>query len=167
MVLGMNSQKQIIALIKSISGQANVLTIPRVYINILKSHRAALFLSQAVYWTGKGASDDGWFYKSFAEWNRELGLNQHAVETCVKLLRSYNLIETKLDKEFSGIRVVTWYRVCMEKLADTIAESTLAETANVHKRKTIMSTTRHRLQQMAYANQNGTVSFSGVGYVTD
>lgn len=159
-------EQKILSIIKSISGQANVLTIPRLYINLLKSHRAALFLSQSVYWSDKGASGDGWFYKSFREWEDELGLNQHAVETCVRVLRAAGLIETKLEKELNGFRVVTWYRVCMEKLADTLAETTLAEAANVPKRKTITSTTRHRLLQRAYAQnkQVPTMSYTGAGY---
>ena len=138
----MSNQDEIISLIKAISGQANVLTVPRIYIAMTKgNHRAALFLSQCVYWSDRTKNGEGWFYKSYREWRDELGLNQHAVETCVKVLCFNGWIEIKLDKV--GIRETRFYRAIMEKIAESVraalAESTLAAAANVPKRKTITS----------------------------
>lgn len=158
-----DNQQKIIGIIKSISGQANVLTIPRLYINILKSHRAALFLSQCVYWSTRGG-EDGWFYKSFREWQEELGLNQHAVETCVKLLKENKLLETELRKA-GRPESVTFYRANIENLVSVLSETAIAETAKTSKRKTIRPTIRHRLQQRESANAVGeTVQFNGIGY---
>lgn len=147
----MSNQSEIIDLIKSISGQANILTIPRVYVSFTKSHRAALLLSQSVYWSDKSGQSGGWFYKSFREWRLELGLNQHAVETCVKTLTAGNWLETKVDRV--GVRDTTFYRPNLEEIAKsiqfTLAETanvnTIAETAKVPKRKTIRSTIKQRL----------------------
>lgn len=125
----MNSQKQIIALIKSFSGQANVLTIPRVYVDVLKSHRAALLLSQCVYWSDKTDDPDGWFYKTFNEWNRELGMNQHAVDTARGQLEEMGLVKTKTGK-VNGTNKNHW-QVDFEKLVDVISNH-LAETASTH-----------------------------------
>lgn len=139
-----DNQQIIRELIRSISGQDNVLTIPRLYVSLVKSHRAALLLSQSVYWSTRSHAGEGWFWKSYSEWRKELGLNQHAVETCVKLLKAKGLMDTKLERGPS-VQIVTWYRVNMESLTlavSAIAVSaipTLAETAKVHKRKTIMS----------------------------
>ncbi len=124
----MTNQDDMIKLIKSISGQANILTIPRVYIGFTKSHRAALFLSQCVYWSDRSCKQDGWFYKSFREWRDELGLNQHAVEYCVKVCLEGGWLETKIARV--GIRDTSFYRPNLEKIAESI-QSTLAATANV------------------------------------
>jgi len=151
----MSNQDDITKLIKSISGQANILTIPRIYIRLTKSHRSALFLSQSVYWSDKSNHGDGWFYKSYREWRDELGLNQHAVETCVKTLEEGGWLETKVDRV--GIRETRFYRPILGKIAEsikstlaesakvTLAESAIEETSKVPKRKTIRSSIKHRL----------------------
>lgn len=150
----MSNNNEIIKLIKAISGQANVLTIPRVYIQFTKSHRAALMLSQCVYWSDRTRDHEEWFYKSYHEWHDELGLNQHAIETCVKTLTDGGWLETKLDKV--GIRSTRFYRPNLEKIAEaiqsTLADSAIVETAKVPKRKTLRSsidteTTIHNVRQ--------------------
>lgn len=120
-----NSQKQILELIRSISGQANVLTIPRMYVEKLKSHRAALFLSQCVYWSNKTSDPDGWFYKTYAEWLDELGLPQHAVETCRRLLVSKNIIEFEIRRK-SGTNVGYW-RVKFDSLVELLIGTPLED----------------------------------------
>lgn len=114
----MTNQDDMIKLIRSISGQANVLTIPRVYIGFTKSHRAALFLSQCVYWSDRSRLPDGWFYKSFREWHEELGLNQHAVETCVKTLKAGEWLHTKIETVQKS--PTTFYRADLDKIATSI-----------------------------------------------
>jgi hypothetical protein len=143
----MSNQDDLTNLIKAISGQANILTIPRVYVAFTKSHRSALFLSQCVYWSDRTSNSEGWFYKSFRQWKDELGLNQHAVVTCVKTLTQGGWLETKLDKV--GIRDTTFYRPIFNKISEsiqsTLAETSNVETAKVRKRKTITSTIKQRL----------------------
>lgn len=148
----MTNQDDMIRLIKSISGQANVLTIPRVYIAFTKSHRAALFLSQCVYWSDRSREPGGWFYKSFRDWREELGLNQHAVETCVSTLTKGLWLETKVEK--LTVRLTTFYRPNLEKISESIqatlaesaiVETAIVETAKVHQRKTLMSSIKQRL----------------------
>lgn len=112
-----SNHRQIIQLIKAISGQSNVLTIPRVFIGLCKgSHRAALLLSQCVYWSDKG-DDDGWFFKTRDEWKSELGLNQHAIATALKVLP---WVETAVKPVRRTPK--THYRVDMSALAAAVAE---------------------------------------------
>lgn len=151
-----DKRKLLYALIKALSGQENILTIPRLFITVTKSHRSALFLSQSIYWSDRATHDGGWFYKSYAGWLIELGLNQHAVQTCVKYLTGLGVLETKISK--AGQRETRWYRPNIERLAELIEEvtlaetakvegaaATLAETANVPQRKTIRSSIKQRL----------------------
>ena len=77
-----NNHKTVINLIKSISGQANVLTIPRIFIDLTGDLKAALFLSQCVYWSDRGKRPDGSFYKTHEEWKEETGLTRHEVDRC-------------------------------------------------------------------------------------
>lgn len=159
----MTNQDDMIKLIKSISGQANILTIPRVYIGFTKSHRAALFLSQCVYWSDRSRLPDGWFYKSFREWHDELGLNQHAVETCVKTLKAGEWLHTKIETVATS--PTTFYRADLDQIAISIRsylsdphiaetyiaetakydEEHLAETAKLIKRKTISTSIKQKL----------------------
>lgn len=112
-----SNHRQIIALIKAISGQSNVLTIPRVFVGLCKgSHRAALLLSQCVYWSDKGDSD-GWFFKTRDEWKTELGLNQHAIATALRVLP---WVETTVRPVRRTPK--THYRVDMSALAAAVAE---------------------------------------------
>jgi hypothetical protein len=90
----MSNQKELTALIKRVAGQANILTIPRIYLDITGDHISALFLSQCVYWSDKGRG--GWFYKSAREWQDELGLSPYQVRRCCRDLNQF--IETDLRK---------------------------------------------------------------------
>ena len=119
----MSNQSDIKNLIKAVSGQANILTIPRLYLALVKSHRAALLLSQCVYWSDRTKDPEGWFYKTYTEWKKELFLNQHAIETALKNLP---WIETKVDRVNRTNKV--HYRVRMEELTQALID--LAGSAN-------------------------------------
>lgn len=86
------------AVIRGYCGQSNVLTIPRVFIKITKSHRAALVLSQCIYWSDKSHLTDGWFYKSYKEWRQELEIPQRGMMTAIDILKKKGLLETKIVK---------------------------------------------------------------------
>jgi len=114
----MNNQQKLIALIKSMSGQPNILTIPRIYVTLTKSHRAALLLSQCVYWSDRTRDPEGWFYKTFEDWHDELGMPRGAVETAMKHLTPW--VQTRLRK--AGPTPKTHYRVDMAALALSISD---------------------------------------------
>lgn len=84
-------------LIKQFSGQKQVLTIPRLYIAMTGDHLEALLLSQIVYWSARTKNPDGWFYKSYQEWDEELGMSQYQVKRAATALREFG-VETKLKK---------------------------------------------------------------------
>ena len=78
----MNERDNIINLIKGISGQSNVLTIPRIFIAILDGNiKSALFLSQCVYWADKMGRP---FYKTYEEWHEEIGLTRSELDSARK-----------------------------------------------------------------------------------
>ena len=70
-------QRQVYHLIERFAGQANVLTIPRLFIDWTGDHISALLLSQIIYWFSRTKDSDGWFYKSAKEWQDELGISDY------------------------------------------------------------------------------------------
>lgn len=114
----MNRQREIVNIIKAISGQANVLTIPRLYVTLTKSHRAALLLSQCVYWSDRTKDPDGWFYKTAKDWQEELGMPKGAVETALKTIGKY--VETKVARV--GPTPKSHYKVKYDLLVSDISD---------------------------------------------
>lgn len=105
--------------IKQISGQANILTIPRLYIDILGGDViGALFLSQSVYWSDKSKRDDGWFYKSAKEWKEETGITSHQVTRIANDLQELHLIDCELRKANGA--PTKHYRVNMNELMQRV-----------------------------------------------
>lgn len=101
-------KSQVYDLIRQFSGQANTLTIPRPFITMTGSLEAALLLSQIIYWSDRSSMDDGWFAKSYPEWEAELTLTQYQIAKAIKVLKAFG-VETKL-KKFNGAPVVH-YRI--------------------------------------------------------
>ncbi|GAB3484311.1 DnaT-like ssDNA-binding domain-containing protein [Azotobacter salinestris] len=66
---------------------------------------AAQFLSQCVYWTER--TDDGWFYKTNAEWFDELGLTVEEVNGARRKLKALGLLSEKRK----GIPPKLYYRI--------------------------------------------------------
>lgn len=114
----MNNQKAMIELIKATSGQANVLSIPRPYIKYMGSLDGGLFLSQLIYWSDRGT--DGWFYKTYAEWEDELTLSKYEVSKQVKILKEKGVLETKIKKA-NGAPTV-YYRFSFDEFQKTIVK---------------------------------------------
>lgn len=91
-------------LLANFSGQENTLIIPRTYIDITGNIEDALLLSQIVYWTDRTKMDDGWFAKSYAEWQDEIALSKYQVMAATKRLAVAG-VETMVRK-FNGAPTV-------------------------------------------------------------
>lgn len=93
------SKEQMYFIIKQFYGNANVLTIPHILIKKFNGHYpSAVFLSQLVYWSDKGKSDDGYIYKSYKDWAKELCISTDTAKAIKKRLEDMGLIETKIKK---------------------------------------------------------------------
>lgn len=79
----------------------------------LGSVTAGLFLSQAIYWTGKG-SEEGWFYKTREEWQNELGMSRKEQENARKKLKDQGVLEEQLR----GLPARLYYRVNFDRLIE-------------------------------------------------
>ncbi len=90
------NQADVFLLIKELTGQGNILTIPRLFIEITGDVNSALLLSQLIYWQDKKNGE--WVYKSYKEWTAEIGLSEKVVRRASKNLQEKGLIETKLKR---------------------------------------------------------------------
>jgi hypothetical protein len=79
----------------------------RSFKRITGSTPAALFLSQAWYWSKRTSDADGWFYKSGEEWEEETGLTRSERETARKICKALGIVEEKLK----GVPATLFYRV--------------------------------------------------------
>lgn len=63
-----------------------------------------LFLSQLLYWTGRGSHQDGWIWKDWKEWQEETSLTQDEQRGARRVLEKKGLVEVsdvrklKIDK---------------------------------------------------------------------
>lgn len=93
-----NNQKKLFNLISELSGQANILTVPKVYIRAMGSIDGGLLLSQMIYWSDKGKREDGYFYKTYAEWEDETTLSKYEVSKNVAIMVSAGFLQTIIKK---------------------------------------------------------------------
>lgn len=105
------------------AGQGNVLTIPRPYLSICaNNHIAALLLSQIIYWSDRTNDPDGWFAKSAAEWENELGISTYQCSRATKVLKPFGL-QTKLKKSsFHEGAATLHYRIDRDEFSKRVLQ---------------------------------------------
>lgn len=122
------TQQAVYKLIKQFSGQANVLTIPRLFVDLTGDHISALFLSQVIYWSERTNDPEGWFYKTDKEWIDELGITRHQLNRITRKApdgkRPVSPLVEKLGLEVKvgkvGTTPVTHYRLDSEMFTKAI-----------------------------------------------
>jgi len=94
----MSYQQDIFALVAQFSGQNNIIAVPRLLCEITGSLEAGTLLSQMLFWSDKGSSNSGWFFKSYREWNEEIFLTEYQVRKITKQFEEFGILETVLRK---------------------------------------------------------------------
>lgn len=103
-----HTRDELIALIRSLAGQPNVLTVPRELSRFLGDDLpAALLLGQLIYWQGKQGRADGAIFKTYAEWYQETGLTEYQVRRATKKKLS-EFVSTKIHRA-NGSPTVHYY----------------------------------------------------------
>lgn len=94
------NHREVLEFIKRISGQANFIGTPRVYIDMFDGDLvAAVWFNQVVYWDGKNKNPIG-FYKTYSEWYEELGLTESQVRRVAKLCEQMGLVNIAFHKVY-------------------------------------------------------------------
>lgn len=106
-----------IRILKQLSGQENTITIPKVYIELTGNLTQALVLNQIVFWSDKTSRKDGYFYKTYKEWQEETALTERQVRYASEKLEPFG-VKTKVRKA-NGAPTVH-YHVDFNKLLEFI-----------------------------------------------
>jgi hypothetical protein len=104
----------------SLMPSTTVLAYSTTLAKLLKSAKAALYLSQLVYWTRVGVdtiATRGWIHKTRIEWSNETGLSRNEQESARKRLVALNLIQ----EQRAGSPARLWFRVNLPILAHWLA----------------------------------------------
>jgi hypothetical protein len=105
-------------LLKQMSGQDNTFTIPRVYVKYTGDLTTAVLLNQIVFYSDKSKRKDGFFYKTYKEWEEEVCLTERQVRHSIKKLKDKGIIETQLKKANGSPTV--HYKLLFDKFAESI-----------------------------------------------
>ncbi|SES34624.1 conserved phage C-terminal domain-containing protein [Psychrobacillus sp. OK032] len=82
--------------------QDRIVSIPKLYIEITGNLAESLLLNQIVFYADKSKRADGFFYKSYKDWYKEVCLTQRQVSYAAKKLVEKGLIETKLIRTYGS-----------------------------------------------------------------
>ena len=77
-------RSHVMNIISAYSGKDSTIAIPRVYVELTGDFNRAAILNQILYWADRTKDPDGWFYKSYSDWEAELGLSQYQVKRAIE-----------------------------------------------------------------------------------
>lgn len=131
------TRAEIMAVITQLAGQASMLTIPRLFVEITGDLNSALLLNQIVFWTGKGRLGET-IYKTYRQWEQEIFLKRSQCETAKKRLEKLGMIDTAVYR--AGGSPTVHYRLNYEKLVaaiEPVAGKASFRNGNVENKKSI------------------------------
>lgn len=118
-------RKQVLTMLGERYSDRTLVLCPTVFVKLLGGdHKAAILLSQILYWSDKTKDKDGWFYKSYADWQLETGLSETQVRRIVngdprvkapqRILRELG-VETRVRKVKHTGAPTLHYRIHQER----------------------------------------------------
>jgi len=124
-------------LISEFSGQQSIIGCHRIYCKFMDGLEGGVFLSQIIYYSDKGKRRDGWFYKTYEEWEDELQLSAYKIKKFADQLVAMGILETTIMKangaptvhyrfdfqKFTN-RILEYLRMESEKASESITETT-------------------------------------------
>ncbi|QWG87405.1 conserved phage C-terminal domain-containing protein, partial [Bacillus mycoides] len=94
----MSNYNTIRTIISQISGQENIVVVPKLFVKLTGDLTTAILLNQIVFYSDKSKRTDGYFYKFHKEWEEEICLTKRQVSYSTAKLKEMGLVETKLMK---------------------------------------------------------------------
>ncbi|RJT26895.1 conserved phage C-terminal domain-containing protein [Buttiauxella izardii] len=122
----MTTSSRIFDVVQAMSGQKNVIIIPRPYLQFFgedqQAYQLAAVLNQLVFWSGCGGRDDGWFYKTHEELGEEVELGRDQIRRIVTKLESKYLagVLDTANRRLNNGDKVKHYRLDGDKLIELI-----------------------------------------------
>lgn len=124
----MSNYNTIRTIISQMSGQENIVVVPKLFVKLTGDLTTAILLNQIVFYSDKSKRKDGFFYKTYKEWEEEICLTERQVRYSTKKLVAYGYVETALKKA-NGAPTVH-YKLDFDKLLDSIL--TNCQNGNLH-----------------------------------
>lgn len=116
---GINARNLIVSIMTGFAGQANVVSVPRVFFKWSKGDLAvAIFFSQAIYWHGATNHPDKWFARTLAEWEEETGLSRAQLERAAVILEQVGLERQVKRSMWHKSMPVVHYRFNQDRLIE-------------------------------------------------
>ena len=107
-------------LIATYSGNERHITIPKIYLELTNDYPTAALLNQMIFWSDKTKRRDGFFYKTYKEWEEETFLSEYQVRRSSKVLKELGFLETKLKKANGSPTL--HYKLDMDVLSESIVK---------------------------------------------
>ncbi|ABK88177.1 TPA: conserved phage C-terminal domain-containing protein [Bacillus cereus] len=124
----MSNYNTIRTIISQMSGQENIVVVPKLFVKLTGDLTTAILLNQIVFYSDKSKRKDGFFYKTYKEWEEEICLTERQVRYSTKKLVASGYVETALKKA-NGAPTVH-YKLDFDKLLDSIL--TNCQNGNLH-----------------------------------
>lgn len=114
---------EVLRVIQRFAGHANIVSAPIEFVKATGSLNRAVVLNQIVFWHGvqeQNGRDDGWFYRTYAQWEEETGLGEFKIRGAADWLEREKIIERRLKKAHGAPTL--HYRLNRETFTDWILE---------------------------------------------
>lgn len=92
------SKNKTYQLIKNLFGQENTFTIPKILVQIFDNYAIALYLNQIIFWSSKTKKEDGSFYKSYKDWEKEILVKERQARRYNRKFEEIGFLKTKVKK---------------------------------------------------------------------
>ncbi len=135
-------QGEVFSVIASLTGQANILTVPRIFIDLTGNLQDVVLLYRLVYWSDRTIKKPNWIYKYFDEWEEETSLTKHALRKARENFEQIKVIETMVKKSNGSPTV--HYRLNREIKLSGLFEYIQAENAKIPTPDMVSSNTDNR-----------------------
>lgn len=138
----MSNYQTIRTIISQISGQDNIVVVPKLFVKLTGDITTAILLNQIVFYSDKSKRTDGFFYKTYKEWKDEICLTERQVRYSTRKLVDGGLVETVLKKA-NGAPTVH-YKLDYNKLVEsilTLCQNPTLQSVGIHSDKTLESLT--------------------------
>jgi uncharacterized phage protein (TIGR02220 family) len=91
------SLRMVKAMIKQVTGQEQTIGIPRPFIKMTGDHITALVLNQIIFFTDSFDGEDGWFFRSREQWEKDICVSPYQLKRAVDALARFG-VERKIKK---------------------------------------------------------------------
>ena len=92
-------------ILSNFSGHQSVSSIPKLYVRFTGCHSKAAVLNQIIFYSNKSKLNNGWFYKSYEEWEEDICICERTMRRIIKNFESDGIVLLKTNKA-NGKRVL-------------------------------------------------------------